>query len=342
MKSFINFKKKKVFNCKNVLFFSFLIISIFSRLNSKFSFIDIIAQLSFQVIICGILLSFFFIFFKNFLLSLICTLVSFLIAIDILVSCVNCNSFLEDKSQKYIKIRLMNFNVGLSNDFNNLREQILLENPDIIQLQEVTLQTRTQLKSLESFFPYNSGLNKPLNPFSSIIFSKYPLKNTKIIDYHTVITNVILENGDFTLIGAHISPPLDEFLGEIYMDMFFTYSKAKRTQKLSEANLGIAIDHMEFIKILVDKIDKNLIVIGDLNMSPVSKRFNKFLKDTNLYTSISYKNLTSTWPTFLPKFLGIQIDHVLFSKHFKVIRKKANNNQISDHRPLIVDLAYLK
>jgi|TARA_B110000438_G_C15636380_1_gene573275 endonuclease/exonuclease/phosphatase (EEP) superfamily protein YafD len=236
----------------------------------------------------------------------------------------------------------MTFNIGLSNDFNNLREHILLENPDIIQMQEVTPQTRTRLKSLEPFFPYNSGLDKPLNPFSSIIFSKYPLKNTKIIDFHTVITNVVLENREFTLVGAHISPPLDEFLGEIYMDMFFTYSKAKRTQKLSEANLGIAIDHMEFIKTLVDKTDKDLIVIGDLNMSAVSKRFNKFLKDTNLYTFISYKNFTSTWPTFLPQFLGIQIDHVLFSKHFKVIRKKANNNRISDHRALIVDLAYLK
>ena len=342
MKGFINFNKKKVFNYKNILFFTFLTISLFTRLNSQFSFVDIIAQLSFQVIICGILLSFFFILCKNFLFSLICMLVCFLIAIDILVSCVNCNSFLEDKSQKYTKIRFMTFNVGLSNNFNNLREQILLENPDIIQLQEVTLQTRAQLKSLESFFPYNSGLDNSLNPFSSILFSKYPLKNTKIIDYHTVITNVILENGEFTLIGAHVSPPLDDFLGEIYIDMFFTYSNSKRPKKLPEANLGIAIAHIEFIKNLVNKIDKKLIVIGDLNMSPVSKRFNKFLKDTSLYTFISYKNFISTWPTFLPEFFGVQIDHVLFSKHFKVIKIKTNNNKISDHRPLIVDLVLLK
>jgi len=121
-----------------------------------------------------------------------------------------------------------------------------------------------------------------------------------------------------------------------------TYSKSKLIQKLPEANLGIAIDHTEYIKNIVNKLDKDLIVIGDLNMSPASKRFNKFLVDTNLYTFISYKNFTSTWPTFLPKFLGVEIDHVLFSKHFKVISKKANNNKISDHRPLIVDLAYFK
>jgi len=267
--------------------------------------------------------------------------ICFLITFDILASCVNCKSFLEDKSQKYRKIRLMTFNVGLSNDFHNLRQQIVLEMPDIIQLQEVTLQMQTQLKFLRSSFPYNSGLDKPLNPFSSIIFSKYPLKNKKVIDFNTVITNVILENSEFTLIGVHISPPLDESLAEIYMDMF-TYSKANRTQNLPEANLNIAINHMEFIKLLVNKIDKNIIVIGDLNMSAVSRRFNKFLEDTNLYTFTSYKNPTLTWPTFLPNFLGVQIDHVLFSKDFKVIRKKTTNNSISDHRALIVDLAYLK
>ena len=76
------------------------------------------------------------------------------------------------------------------------------------------------------------------------------------------------------------------------------------------------------------------------NNSPVL--LDKFLNDANLYTFISYKNFISTWPTFLPKFLGIQIDHVLFSNDFKIIRKKTSNNHISDHRPLIVDLAYLK
>ena len=101
--------------------------------------------------------------------------------------------------------------------------------------------------------------------------------------------------------------------------MYFTYSNAIRPQVLPEANLRLAIDQMNFIKLLVKKIDENLILIGDLNMTPTSRRFNKFLKEANLYTYTSFKNPTSTWPSFLPKFLGIQIDHVLFSKNFKVI-----------------------
>ena len=80
--------------------------------------------------------------------------------------------------------------------------------------------------------------------------------------------------------------------------------------------------------------------MGDLNMTPVSKRFTNFLKETNLYTYTSYKNPTFTWPTFLPGYLGIQVDHVLFSKNFKMIRKKTIDYFESDHRPLIVDLAF--
>ena len=61
----------------------------------------------------------------------------------------HCNAFLEDKSQNYNKIRLITYNTGLSNDFKNLRELILFEEPDIVHLQEVSLQMQDELKSLE-------------------------------------------------------------------------------------------------------------------------------------------------------------------------------------------------
>jgi endonuclease/exonuclease/phosphatase (EEP) superfamily protein YafD len=97
---------------------------------------------------------------------------------------------------------------------------------------------------------------------------------------------------------------------------------------------------MEYLKTLIDNTNQNLILMGDLNMTTTSKRFTNFLKDTNLYTYASYKPSTFTWPAFVPGYLGIQIDHVLFSENFKVIRKKTANHFGSDHRPLLVDLAF--
>ena len=168
-------KKNKQIKKGSLLFFFFLFFSFLSRLNSQFYFIDLVGHLGFQIIIGGILLSFFFLILKRLLASTICILICVLLTIDILSSCNHCNAFLEDKSQNYNKIRLITYNTGLSNDFKNLRELILFEKPDIVHLQEVSLQMQDELKSLESLFPYNTGLDKPFDLFSSIILSKYPL-----------------------------------------------------------------------------------------------------------------------------------------------------------------------
>ncbi len=71
----------------------------------------------------------------------------------------------------------------------------------------------------------------------------------------------------------------------------------------------------------------------DKHKSPISK-----IHIYILYSS--YKNITSTWPTFMPNFLGIQIDHILFSNNFKMVDKKTSNSFGSVHRPLIVELSY--
>ena len=104
--------------------------------------------------------------------------------------------------------------------------------------------------------------------------------------------------------------------------------------------MDFAIKQMKYLKTLIDNTNQNLILMGDLNMTTTSKRFTNFLKETNLYTYTSYKHPTFTWPTIMSSYFGIQIDHVLFSKNFKMIRKKTTKHFGSDHRPLIVDLAF--
>ena len=97
---------------------------------------------------------------------------------------------------------------------------------------------------------------------------------------------------------------------------------------------NLALAQMEFLKKGFGQPHQNVILMGDLNMTAYSKRFINFLKATHLYTYTSLKHHTFTWPVFLPYFLGIQIDHVLFSDNIRIISKSFG----SDHRPLIVDL----
>ena len=319
MTNIIHFINKIVFKRGNIFFFFFLVSYFFTHLNSQFYLIDIFGQLSFQILVGGILLFFILLIFKRLLASMFCFLICVLLTIDILSSCNQCDAFLEDKSQSYNKIRLMTFNVSHKNqfkDFEKFLEMILLEKPDIIQFQELTPQAQDKLKSLKPFFPYNTGINKPMHNMDSVILSKYPLKNNRIENNHALITNLVLDDKELTIIGIHLYGPM------------------------LPTEFNLAIEGMRSLKSLVRNINQNLILMGDLNMTATSKRFTNFLKETNLYTYTSYKHPTFTWPTILPSFLGIEIDHVLFSKNFKVIKKKTTNHFGSDHRPLIVDLVF--
>ena len=319
MKGNLSFIDRTVFKKGNILLFFFLIVCFFSRLNSQFFFIDVFSHLGFQVLIGGVLLFFILLFLKRFWACVICVLVCIIFTADILSSCNHCNAVLKDKSQIQNKLRLINFNISYSNpvkNFENIREMILSEKPDIVQFQEFSPQMQDKIKTLRSIFPYSTELNKPKGPYDSLILSKHPLTNTKVDDNHVVITNLILNEVEISIVGIHLL--------------------AGGTKK----NFNNALQQISYLKTIVSNTNKNLILLGDLNMTSTSKRFAKFLKETNLYTYTSYKNITSTWPAFMPNFLGIQIDHILFSNNFKMINKKTSNSFGSVHRPLIVELSY--
>jgi endonuclease/exonuclease/phosphatase (EEP) superfamily protein YafD len=319
MKDNLAFIDRAIFKKGNVLFFFFLIACFFSRLDLQIFFIDIFSHLGFQILIGGILLFFILLFLKRFWASVICIFVCIVFAADILSSCNHCNAVLKNGSQIRNKLRLISFNISYENsieNFENMREMILLEKPDIVQFQEISPQMQDKIKTLRSIFPYSAGLNKPKGPFDSLILSKHPLTNTKVGDNHVVIANLILNEAKISIVGIHL------FTGG------------------SKKNFNNALQQISYLKTIVSNTNKNLILLGDLNMSSTSKRFAKFLKETNLYTYTSYKNITSTWPAFMPNLLGIQIDHILFSNNFKMVDKKTSNSFGSDHRPLIVELSY--
>jgi len=337
------FIDKNVFKIQNLLIFFFIIACLLSRLNSDFFFIDILGQLGFQIVICGVILFFVLLFLKKFWASVICLSVCVLFSADILLSCNHCKYSKIDELKIKNKIRLITFNISYTNpasNFQNMREMILSENPDIIQFQEISHNMLNEIKSLKSVFPYSTNLDKPLDLFDSAILSKYPLKNIKVVNKFIVKANVILNEAEFTIIGTHLPAPFNSLLFNLYSDLYLKFTNTARTQTLPIATLDIAKKQMQILKTLSGNTNQNLIIMGDLNMTMTSKRFTNFLKDANLYTYASYKRPTFTWPAFLRGFFGIQIDHVLFSKNLKIIGKKTTNHFGSDHRPLIVDLSY--
>jgi endonuclease/exonuclease/phosphatase (EEP) superfamily protein YafD len=246
MKDNLAFIDRAIFKKGNVLFFFFLIACFFSRLDSKIFFIYIFSHLGFQILIGGILLFFILRFLKRFWASVICIFVCIVFAADILSSCNHCDAVLKDRSQIRNKLRLISFNISYENsieNFENMREMILLEKPDIVQFQELSPQMQDKIKTLRSIFPYSAGLNKPKGPFDSLILSKHPLTNTKVGDNHVVIANLILNEAKISIVGIHL------FTGE------------------SKKNFNNALQQISYLKTIVSNTNKNLILLGDLNMS---------------------------------------------------------------------------
>ena len=326
------------------LFIIFLLSYILSRLNTENFFIDIFNQLSFQILIGGIILFLILLFIRKFKTSIACILICLILAVEILPNCKNCNSYVKMNPQNDTKIRLMTFNTSYavdstlpnwfisleefliknknlkSEDTENLeilRNLILTENPDIVQFEETTSEFRDKIEYFESIFPYRYIVKYEYpNIADSVILSRYPFKKNNSTDNDPVISTIIIKEAELNILSVHL------------------YSGINQTR------FNIANKQIETIKNQIKDQNQNLIVIGDFNMTPISRRFINFLEEANLYTYTSFLNHTSTWPAFLPNYLGIQIDHVLFSENFKVIKKKTIKNLGSDHRALIVDLVF--
>ena len=166
----------------NIIFYIFLISFLLSRLSTENFFIDIFNQLSFQILLGGVVLFFILLLFKKIRTSIVCILVCLFLAIDILPSCNNCNSIVEINPQNDNKIRLLTFNTSYAidsdlpkwflylektliknksakldetEDLKSLQDLISKEAPDIVHFQEITLRFKDKIKFLKSTYPYS-------------------------------------------------------------------------------------------------------------------------------------------------------------------------------------------
>jgi endonuclease/exonuclease/phosphatase (EEP) superfamily protein YafD len=91
----------------------------------------------------------------------------------------------------------------------------------------------------------------------------------------------------------------------------------------------------------VAKENKNqVIVIGDFNSPQWSVPFRAALKDSGLRNSLTGFGWQPTWPSGLPAFARIPIDHCLHSRTFFTSDRHIGPNVGSDHLPLFVELRF--
>ena len=79
-----------------------------------------------------------------------------------------------------------------------------------------------------------------------------------------------------------------------------------------------------------------------MNTTMLSPTYRSFIKKVNFVNSRNSQGFYPTWPTTIPNFMRIPIDHILHSRDIKTISFKTLENNGSDHLPTIAELAIIK
>lgn len=193
--------------------------------------------------------------------------------------------------------------------------------PDIIVIQEVTSELVHKLKPLKNNYPYVFEAPED-SAYGMILLSKIPITNAQRVrfsdgynQYTIVYFKSPKSNIPFALVELHASSPL----GDRAMN--------QRRQQLEEIS-----------KIISDLPSEHKILVGDLNTTPYSPYFSKLLKVSGLVNSMQGARIQGTWPSHIPSYLRIPLDHLLVSEKIHVVKQEVCPPLGSDHLPVLTYL----
>lgn len=215
--------------------------------------------------------------------------------------------------------RVMFLNVFAGNHkYAQAIQAVRTYDPDFLILVELYPTWLPDLDQLRDLYPH-AVIRPDTNNFGIALLSKLPLQDAGLVPLATdilpaVVARIATADGTFTLLGAHLLPPLNAHYVDLRDDQLTTI-----TRLLSHSTAPV-------------------LLLGDLNMTPWSYPFRRLLAATGLHDSSHGRGIQPTWPTWLA-ILRIPIDHCLHTPGIHIIRKRLGPALGSDHYPLIIDFA---
>ena len=222
----------------------------------------------------------------------------------------------EKNKTKKNRIRILQINVqgGMNSDFDRTIDLIDQTAPDIVGLSEITETWKQVLDRHLKGYRY-----KVIQPRLGgiALYSKIPLIEPQLkyigkIKRPRVVTQIKIADKPVLVVFAH--PVIPILHGNL------------RDQELA----AIAKEIRDFG-------DGAAILIGDLNCTPWSSRFEELLAEANLQDSERGFGIVPTWSARWSIHL-FPIDHCLVTKEFRVVNRKVLSSVNSDHYPVLVDL----
>lgn len=203
-------------------------------------------------------------------------------------------------------------NINSSNSsLEELSRNIEKTNADIVALVEVTPEIEKIITHNLSDYSNRFSLPRDDN-FGFLILSKTNFKVEEIHEYMgiPIYVKIFIEKHNIKMFLLHLPPPL--------------WREAWVTQK-------------EVLALIAKEINKSnnqtFFIIGDFNMTTTSAQYQDFYKqlESKFFSQDGF--FQGTWPSFMPGFLSLPIDHVLSNRKFEM---KIDHPSGSDHKSIIV------
>lgn len=165
-------------------------------------------------------------------------------------------------------------------------------------------------------FPYRGVLlNQDMGLYSQIPLSSFKIDAPSAQFGPSLITEFQWEHQPVTMVLAHPSVPVSPEAWQRQKNHF--------THWIAEKG----------------RYHSNLIILGDFNSVPWMPHFQRLLKSAGLRDSALGFGVQPSWFVSEP-WAAVPIDHVLVSPGFQVRRRFIGPEIGSDHRPVLVDLAF--
>lgn len=187
------------------------------------------------------------------------------------------------------------------------------ENPDLLVLIEATHTQRKLYNALGTLYPHRID-RLTGGGFGMVLLSKYPAELMRGSSWPGVGSNpfrVELPEGPLTLVGFHPQAPVGEKAWEWRNRSLRDLARYCREQ------------------------DGPLLALGDMNCSPWSPFYQKFIEESGLHPPNVRWLPRRTWPSdFMP--LWIPIDQFFISDHIQPIAEWTGAPCGSDHYPIVL------
>jgi endonuclease/exonuclease/phosphatase (EEP) superfamily protein YafD len=217
-----------------------------------------------------------------------------------------------------LKIMCMNVHTG-NQEYATAISRVLEESPDILILEEVDNIWLANLDELRKNFEYEKSFPQSDN-FGIALFSRIKPEKCEVLawgEYQLPYIEATYSMGgkELKVWAVHTLPPISR-----------TYSEVR----------NLELDY--FGKALKNQTG-NRILLGDLNITPWSVHFRRFLKESGMRNSMEGFGVQPSWPTMNPLLL-VPIDHCVVSPEIYVTGRRIGKRTGSDHYPLIVEMTF--